>query len=243
MIGSVTVSSRHGSSHIFPGSLFTHLADASSVLSTTGSHARVTLQFERPQLVQALATFDERLSLRDLVPLMQHHLTEANTQSFYYLTQAVASALLDDTRRNRSRIAMSLLGESLLFLVIEKLALEKMKKPLELTPRHVARAVDYMHANMHLPLTMSDVGIAAGASVRTLQAAFRAHYDTTPAAYLRRIRLEAVRLELSSSDNNLPVQEIALKWGFTHMGRFAEAYRRAYGLLPSQLTKSRKPEL
>ncbi|MCA6110756.1 helix-turn-helix domain-containing protein [Bradyrhizobium sp. CNPSo 4026] len=51
---------------------------------------------------------------------------------------------------------------------------------------------------------------------------------------------EAAHLELTSSDDILPVHEVALKWGFTHMGRFAEIYRKTYGLLPSQLAGLRK---
>jgi hypothetical protein len=36
-----------------------------------------------------------------------------------------------------------------------------------------------------------------------------------------------VHAELSRSDNLLPVSEVALKWGFTPMGRFAAQYRAA----------------
>jgi transcriptional regulator GlxA family with amidase domain len=70
--------------------------------------------------------------------------------------------------------------------------------------------------------------------VRSLQAGFRKFKETTPAAYLRRIRLEAVHAELSLSENRLPVREVALKWGFTQMGRFAAQYRARFGHYPSE---------
>ncbi|WP_208824013.1 helix-turn-helix domain-containing protein [Bradyrhizobium neotropicale] len=240
VIGAVAAIGRYGACRALPGSLFTHLTDAPSRISTKGAHATRGLRFERPELMQALSTFDEKLSVQDLTPLMLHHLTETTTQSLYHSAQAVVSAVLDEDLQGRSPIAMALLSESLLLLVLERLTSGKLREPSESTMRHLRRAVDYMHSNIHRPFTMSDAAAAAGISVRTLQTAFQAHYGATPVTYLRRIRLEAAHLELTSSDNILPVSEVALKWGFTHMGRFAEIYRKTYGLLPSQLAGLRR---
>ncbi len=110
-------------------------------------------------------------------------------------------------------------------------------QPVRVVPRCVKAAIAFMQANLHKPLTMIDIAKASGASVRSLQAGFRLAENTTPQAYLRRIRLDAVHAELSSSENRLPVSEVALKWGFTHMGRFAAQYRAAYGLSPSERVK------
>ncbi|MGR2739856.1 helix-turn-helix transcriptional regulator [Billgrantia sp. Q4P2] len=100
-------------------------------------------------------------------------------------------------------------------------------------PRHVQEAVDFMRANLHQPLTMAEIAEATGVGVRSLQAAFRHFYGTTPMAHLRKLRLEAVHEELSSPVNRLSVGEVALKWGFLHMSRFAAQYRAAYGTYPS----------
>ncbi|MHC2336461.1 helix-turn-helix domain-containing protein [Bradyrhizobium sp. USDA 4454] len=54
---------------------------------------------------------------------------------------------------------------------------------------------------------------------------------------LRQIRLEAIHDELSRPENMLPVSEVALKWGFTHMSRFAAVYRSAFGLYPSDAVR------
>lgn len=100
-------------------------------------------------------------------------------------------------------------------------------------PRHVGDAVDFMRANLHQPLTMAMIAEATGVGVRSLQAAFRHFYGTTPMAHLRKLRLEAVHEELSSPVNRLSVSEVAWKWGFLHMSRFAAQYRAAYGIKPS----------
>ncbi|WP_328398103.1 AraC family transcriptional regulator [Nocardia sp. NBC_00416] len=105
----------------------------------------------------------------------------------------------------------------------------------------VARAVDFMRVHAAEPMTVTRLAAAAGVGVRTLQEGFRRHLDTTPTAYLRRIRLEHVRTELQQADaRETTVSAIALRWGFTHFGDFARSYRMAYGERPSEtLRKSR----
>lgn len=99
----------------------------------------------------------------------------------------------------------------------------------------VERAVDFMRVHAAEPMTVTRLAAAAGVGVRTLQESFRRHLDTTPTAYLRRIRLEHVRTELEQADSQeTTVSAIALRWGFTHFGDFARSYRLAYGERPSE---------
>ena len=50
--------------------------------------------------------------------------------------------------------------------------------------------------------------------------------------------LQRVREELlNGSGSN--VASVALRWGFEHMGRFANQYRRAFGETPSQTLRRR----
>jgi transcriptional regulator GlxA family with amidase domain len=44
--------------------------------------------------------------------------------------------------------------------------------------------------NAHRDISVADIAAAANVSIRTIQLAFRRHLDTTPNAYLRRVRLE-----------------------------------------------------
>lgn len=99
----------------------------------------------------------------------------------------------------------------------------------------VRDAVDYMHAHAHLPLTVGDVAAAVDLSARGLQAALRRSLGQTPLAYLRSIRLDRVRIELTISDpRQTTVAEIARGWGFGHPGRFAAAYHARYGEYPGE---------
>lgn len=115
------------------------------------------------------------------------------------------------------------------------MALDRGPGPGRMAPAALRRAVGYIEANAHAPITLTDVAVAAGASVRSLQSAFRRHYDTTPTGYLRRVRLERAHRDLVVGDpHTSSVAAIAARWGFAHPARFAAYYREQYGLPPSQ---------
>ncbi|WP_175055003.1 AraC family transcriptional regulator [Paraburkholderia sediminicola] len=104
----------------------------------------------------------------------------------------------------------------------------------------IARAEDVIRANLGEPLTVDDIARGAGLSKRALQTGFRRAHGTTPMAFLREARLQRVRTELLGADpTNTSVTNIALKWGFQHLGRFAVAYHRRFGEAPSQTLRFR----
>ena len=206
-----------------------------------GEYASVTLMLDVEIVSRVLsAMFDGAiLSKLDLAPLLDLSIGAGVT--FNMLAQTIVSGMLDAQLSGSSPLTMSLLVEAALRLIFEhvphRFSVRLNRERLQVAPRYVSRAVDFMHANMHLPLTMTDVAEAAGVSLRSLQEGFREFKDTTPAAYLRRIRLGAVHVELSRSNNRLPVSEVALKWGFTQMGRFAAQYRAIFGMYPSETAR------
>jgi AraC-like DNA-binding protein len=108
-------------------------------------------------------------------------------------------------------------------------------------PRTVKRTLDAMHAEPWRPFTARDLAAIAGVGVRVLQESFRQHVGMSPLTYLRRLRLDGVHAELSRSEPwQVSVSEVAYRWGFTHLGRFAGAYRARYGVPPSQTLRERR---
>jgi AraC-like DNA-binding protein len=103
-------------------------------------------------------------------------------------------------------------------------------------PSSIRRAAAFIDTNAHEPLTITQIAERAGVTPRALQYGFTRHLDTTPMAYARRVRLDRAHDELRSTDPTGPttVGEIARRWGFANTGRFASAYRGAYGVSPSQ---------
>lgn len=102
------------------------------------------------------------------------------------------------------------------------------------SPRHVRAAEEFIRAHAAEPISVEEIAGAAGVPVRTLYEGFQRFRHMTPMAYLRAFRQETVRDELLAAPTSATVTEIALKWGVTNLGRFAESYRRRYGELPSQ---------
>lgn len=100
-------------------------------------------------------------------------------------------------------------------------------------PGIVRRAERFMIDNAASPITVSDVADHLGISLRSLQAGFRHWRDTTPTTFLRRVRLQLVRDELLRSSAEASVTAVALRHGFSHLGRFSAQYRAIFGEDPS----------
>lgn len=96
-------------------------------------------------------------------------------------------------------------------------------------------AVELMEVEPETAWTVADLARRVGVSSRGLQDAFARHVGVSPMAYLRRVRLQRAHADLRAADPaQASVTDIAVRWGFTHHGRFAAAYRQRYGRMPSE---------
>lgn len=100
------------------------------------------------------------------------------------------------------------------------------------SPYFIKRTEAYMRENLHMALSIEQLAEHAGVSVRTLFAGFKSFLNTTPMAYLKELRFEQAHLELMQNEQ-ASVTDVAFKWGFSHLGRFSQEYKRRYGELPS----------
>jgi AraC-like DNA-binding protein len=107
--------------------------------------------------------------------------------------------------------------------------------------RDVRRATDYIEANLDEPIGFTDIAAASGIPGRTLSQHFRRFRDTTPMRYLRDARLDKVHEALYRAEPEESIMSIAGNWGFSHMGRFAAAYRKRFGESPSETRAKRRP--
>lgn len=103
-------------------------------------------------------------------------------------------------------------------------------------PASLRRAIAFIDDHHDANIGLSEIAAAARVSPRALQHAFRDHLGTTPLAYMRRARLDSAHHDLQEADPGAgaTVTDIATRWGFTNPSRFATAYRRLFGRLPSQ---------
>lgn len=102
----------------------------------------------------------------------------------------------------------------------------------------VRTAAAEMRERLAEPLTISSLARSRGISARSLQSGFRAEFGVTPSEYLRRLRLDRSREFLTHGHGSVAV--IAPLCGFTHLGRFAHAYRRRFGVSPSETLRGKR---
>lgn len=96
------------------------------------------------------------------------------------------------------------------------------------------RAEDFLMQHLTRPVTRPELAAAAGVSIRTVSRGFHERYGIGPLAWLKLRRLEAAQRELRSmAPGETSVTEVALRYGFEHLGRFAADYRRRFGETPS----------
>jgi AraC-like DNA-binding protein len=108
------------------------------------------------------------------------------------------------------------------------------RAPLSLRRRGFDRAIAHIrHADL-ATLDTAELCAAAAVSPRTLEYAFREELGLSPAAFIRRLRLHALRRALlASALGESTVTELAHQLGFSQLGRLAGTYRRVFGEPPS----------
>ncbi len=145
-----------------------------------------------------------------------------------------------DTRPGR-RAAQRPGGRSALRRVVTAFVLAAMPESEDAVrharPRIVKRVLDEMHDDPARVWTAAEMAEVAGVSVRRLQEGFRQYVGRSPSECLLDIRLERVHADLVDADDSTTVTDVAVRWGFTHTGRFASSFRRKYGLLPSEVLR------
>ncbi|HCM64255.1 MAG TPA: HTH-type transcriptional regulator EutR [Morganella sp. (in: Bacteria)] len=98
----------------------------------------------------------------------------------------------------------------------------------------VSKAREYLFENASEPVTVLELCNELYVSRRTLQNAFQQVLGIGPNAYLKTIRLNAVRRELISPySKQTTVKDAAMQWGFWHLGQFATDYQRLFNEKPS----------
>jgi AraC-like DNA-binding protein len=95
------------------------------------------------------------------------------------------------------------------------------------------RFEEVLTAHICRPLSTSELCAAVGVPARTLRMCCTEFLGMGPSRYLRLRRLNLARAALRRADPATDIALIARRYGFSELGRFAAAYRAAFGENPS----------
>ena len=102
------------------------------------------------------------------------------------------------------------------------------------------RFEEMLAAHPDRPLHMPELCAAIGVSERTLRHCCVDFLGMSPGRYLRLRQLRLARAALRRTDC-ATVAEVARRYGFGELGRFASLYRAVYGEAPSATLRLRRP--
>ena len=88
----------------------------------------------------------------------------------------------------------------------------------KVAPGDVKRAIDFIEAHLHLPVTLADIAGALGVPANPAGAFQNSSWRLADALPARR-PFGARAPALMSADDTASVTDIAMKWGFNHLGR------------------------
>lgn len=99
---------------------------------------------------------------------------------------------------------------------------------------------DYIVANLQENIAIEDVASVSNVSLRKLYVLFKLYGQESPRDFIQSLKLERVRTDLQRARSSDNVTDIAMRYGFSHLGRFSAVYKARFGELPSQtLSRSR----
>ncbi len=112
------------------------------------------------------------------------------------------------------------------------------KKSCKVDKVQIAHVEDYLFANLINPVSRTRLAEIAGVSIRSLSRAFVKRHGVGPMSFLKQRRMEAARMELiNSHPESTKVSDVALRYGFTELGKFSLLYKSIYNEKPSETLK------
>ncbi len=206
--------------HISPGSRF------------------LAITIDRAEMTRHLSDLIERPATRPLDFASSVDLATDAGLTIKAMAASLEAGLTGTAPLLRSPIALQRMKEAMIALLLEgvphRFSNEIHGPVTAVSPHYVKRAIEFMWANASRSISTSEIAAECGVGPRALNSGFRRFKAMSMMAYLREIRLSAVRRELRDPGAVASIATIAQKWGFSHFGRFSSEYEKRFGELPSQ---------
>nr|WP_085611855.1 MULTISPECIES: AraC family transcriptional regulator [unclassified Pseudomonas] len=203
------------------------------------NHAQHGMSISRAALTQRLSTL---LGKPIVHKLHFEPRVDLNSPAFQGIRALIdlATGTEFDLLLNAGSLMPSRLREMLVDAVLEAWPhnfSQVLRRPEALiAPRHVRQAIDYIQAHPEIQVSGTDLARLANVSLRALQEGFRRFAGTSIVGYQRQVRLERA-YETLRQDTPASVTEVALRLGFSNVGRFSQYFQSAYGVSPADVRK------
>lgn len=99
-------------------------------------------------------------------------------------------------------------------------------------PHWMTRLMETVEKRFSAELTVIDLSEIAGRSPAHLSRSFRRFFDTTPSAYLNRVRIHRAARLLAGS--NLEISAVCYDVGFENLSYFYRLFKAAWGMTPAE---------
>ena len=155
---------------------------------------------------------------------------------------ALSSLLQHLTRRPNAEWGngLSQVEARIFDVILDMIPSAELIEPLHSRARIAREILNLLHGRLDDPPNITELCLAVGARERTLHLSCVEAFGRPPATLLVELRLNATHRTLSRPAKDTSVTAVAVRYGFTHFGRFAAIYRRQFGEPPSvTLTKAR----
>ncbi|WP_455806782.1 AraC family transcriptional regulator [Pseudomonas fluorescens] len=199
-------------------------------------HAHHGMSINRHQLTERLSTLLDKPILQKIVFEPSVDLNSAAFQGIKALID-LATGTEFDLLLNSGTLMPSRLREMLIDAVLEAWPhnfSEALRRPTAMVaPRHVKLAVEFIQAHPEQLVSGVDLARLSHVSHRALQEGFRRFVGMSIVGYQRQVRLERAYAVLKQRGSG-SVTEVALRFGFSNVGRFCRYFQGAFGVSPAE---------
>ncbi|MGK9231764.1 helix-turn-helix domain-containing protein [Inquilinus limosus] len=138
-----------------------------------------------------------------------------------------------------ARLLPELIADKLGFLYAQILHRTQGTRPLRSGDHRLyRRAREIVEDQPDEPISVTQLARRLGVPPEVLRSAFKETVGIGPGLWLRLKRLDGARRDLLAvQGSDHPVSDIAMKWGFWHLGRFSAYYAALYGESPSRTVR------
>lgn len=217
-----------------PGSATVFRADTPSLITRWDAECSVLgIKFDRDHLEREAdrilgGPLRSRLELPDRLDL------RGSAQEWHRLVASLSEQLAGPTRVLTNPLVSAQLGGAVTTAFVLAVTPVDEVSPAP-RPGMVRRVLNALQEDPGRVWTAADMAEIAGTSVRRLQEAFSEYVGSSPSACLRDIRLDRAHADLAAG--GITVADVAFRWGFGHPGRFAAAFRKRYGVTPTEFLR------